>query len=144
MKLQTLCDNIGKYGCLAICYCYIAGRELGIDNNDLLNALAFQTIYECVGTEALHDDMFVEDPVSIIRKAAQIAGNKELYPNIEKKTITSFKDLMGDSYAAVELLSNTTTHFVVAEYGLKVYDPLEYSYVSKYGNPISARIVSFK
>ena len=138
MKLQSMCENIGKWGCLAIDYAYVAlalSNDISKMEQIEIDVALFQLLELADVNNYLDKECYVKDGESLMN---YFTGKK---CKVTKQNITSFKDLPLDKYSAVRFDYNGKSHFVVAKGQIVVYDSLDDSQCRKYGKPTTARIV---
>lgn len=126
-EIAENCGNIGKYGCLAMCYLYCAG----IDENDALEYI--RLVSKAVDAGILDKDCTVLDANKFIES---ITGRKV---TVRKKNITDIKDI--EEATPVKFTNNGYSHWVVAEHGKIVFNSLANSVCVAKGKPVEARII---
>lgn len=142
MKLQSFLENAGKYMCLAADYIYAVADYLGADEKAAY-ALIIQTLLDTYDTEVMDKDFFVQNPIKLMSRAAELAGFPNLKFSVTKQDISKYSDLP-NGYAAVRHDYNGKSHFVLAKDKFRIWDSLDDSVCVKNGKPTTARIITIK
>ena len=100
MNIQSLCKNIGDYGCLALCYLYIACLLTNTEWDDIK---AIATIKKAIELGYLDDDCYVRDPCSLMHLAV---GKKF---DVSKTTIGHARS----PYVCMKYTAGTRAHWCV-------------------------------
>lgn len=66
MKIQTFCKNVGDYGCLALCYLYIACLLTGTKWDD---NKALAVLQEAIRQKYIDEDCYVRKPAQLMKLA---------------------------------------------------------------------------
>lgn len=130
MKVQTKCEQLGKYACLAFCYIYCAG----IPPKDQAHYIALAIKAMDLG---LLDN---ECTVSNAEKFIAFISGKEC--TVIKEDIKSINDIIEPT--PVRFDNGRFSHWVVVSNGEVVFDPLDNSQCVKFGLPKTARKIIWK
>lgn len=117
MELQDFYGNLGKWGCLAICYA-IASMDGNLDWKDITNKL-----FEARDNGAFDEEIFVYNPLAF--------GLKDV------KKVSSLEKCRGE-YAAARYVFGKSNHFILYKkvsdgFYEPYYNSLESSNCVKYG-----------
>lgn len=135
MKVQSLCSQLGKTGCLAFCYARIAtdgygGCELDRDIH-LIKSLA-----HAQKLNLLAKDFTVLNAEKLIHFV-----NPLVKAIVTKKKISSLNEIKTHEYCCVNFVNGSANHWVWVKYGRVFYNSLDTSLCVEKGNPVDARII---
>lgn len=143
-KLQDKLEIFGDSSCLAQDYIYAVLDYMKLDHNYRETTL-LTTLLQCYNNNiGLDEECYVTDANEIIEETFEMVFDKDVEVVVEKKDISSFKDLPYDTYAAVKFECNGKEHWVLAYNQLLIYNSLEKSICVNVGNITSARIIHIK
>lgn len=123
MKSQSFCLNVGKYGCLALCYLYaFLDFKLGIsewkDENKVNEELLHALLYVYQHSNALDEDMYVKDAEALFEcLGANVKVSKEVYD----------KDSTLEGYNCLQFENGVNSHWVLYKDNKLLYNSLNYS-----------------
>jgi len=142
-QIQSICEEAGKYSCLAFCYANAVLDALSVPA-ELRDNIALSAIIGAYrdGT-FIEDEFFVKNPVGFMQQLAS-SLNKRIKCNVTKQPVTSYKDLPETGYACVRHSYNGKSHWVLAKNQTRIFDSLDDSYCVKNGRPDSARVITLE
>lgn len=142
-NLQSILEDAGKYACLALDYINAVLDFLQVPEH-LRDSFAISALLGAYKAgEYIEDEFFVKDPVGLMKMLAESLG-AEIKCNVEKKDISSYKDLPEKGYAAVRHDHNGYSHWILAKDQFRIYDSLDNSVCVKNGKPATARIITIE
>lgn len=127
-EIGANCENIGKYGCLAMCYTFCMGVET--DETEYIRILS-----RAINNGYLDNECTVLDAEKYIE---YISGRKV---TVKKQKITSIENIIERTPVAFEY--NNNKHWVVVENGKIVFNSLINSVCVTKGKPAEARIIKY-
>lgn len=120
------CENIGKYGCLAMCYLYCMG--FGGEDTDFIRLVA-----SAIENGLLDEECTVLDAEKYIN---WFSGRKV---TVVKKKVSNIKDIKDLTPVAYDY--NGKRHWVVVQNGKIVFNSIMNSLCVNKGKPAEARII---
>lgn len=142
--LQDFLRDGGESACLAIDYLMAASiiSEVPVEYIELTALTGLYGAY--VSGKGIETDFYVKNPKALMESI----DSKHIY-NVEKRDITSLKDLLNVEFAAVRFdrfdsEGKLHSHWVLTSKGVISYDSLDSSLCRKYGKPTTARIITYK
>ena len=124
MNVQTFAKTVGDYGCLALCYLYIACLETNTKWDDIE---ALRILKEAMSRGYIDSDCYVRDPVNLMK----LATGKNF--DVSKTTIGHARS----PYVCMRYEAGTKAHWTVwnVNSGL-IWNSLDWSNCVTNGNPI--------
>lgn len=123
MKSQSFCLNVGKYGCLTLCYIYafldyVKGISEWKDEDKVNKELLDTLLYVYYNSEALDEDMYVKDADALF----DCLGIKA---KVFKEVYDRNSHLQG--YNCLQFESGINSHWVLYKDDKLLYNSLDYS-----------------
>lgn len=142
-SLQSIMEEAGKYSCLALDYIYAVLDFLQVQEpmRDGFAAASLLGAYKA--GVVIEDEFFVKDPVGLMEAVAEQLG-VEIKCNVEKKTVSSYKELPEIGYACVRHDYNGKSHWILAKDQFRIFDSLDDSLCVRMGKPTTARIITIE
>lgn len=141
--LQSILKEAGEHCCLALDYINAVLDFLQVPEH-LRDGFAVAALIGAYKSgEFIEDEFYVRNPVGLMKMVAEQLG-AEIKCNVEKKDISSYKDLPEKGYAAVRHDYNVSNHWVLAKDQFRIYDSLDDSVCIKNGKPVTARLITIE
>ena len=142
-NLQSILVEAGDNSCLAIDYIEAVLDFLQVPEH-LRDGFAVAALIGAYKAgEFVEDEFFVKNPVELMKMVAEQLG-AEIKCNVEKKDISSYKDLPETGYATVRHDYNGKGHWILAKDQFRIYDSLDDSVCVKNGKPTTARLITIE
>lgn len=142
-QIQSVCEEVGKYGCLALCYAEVVLDVLNVQKEVRDNVALSAILGAYKDGTFIEDEFFVKNPVGFMQQLAK-SFSKRIKCNVTKQPITSYKDLPETGYACVRHDYNGKSHWVLSKNQSRIFDSLDDSYCVKNGKPTSARVITIE
>lgn len=142
-NLQSILKEAGGHCCLATDYIYAVLDYLQVPEH-LRDGFAVAALLGAYKAGVfVGDEFYVKNPVGLMKMVAEQLG-AEIKCNVEKKDISSYKDLPEKGYATVRHDYNGANHWILAKDQFRIYDSIDDSVCVKNGKPTTARIITIE